>query len=137
MTAPNLMAVVWTAIVVDQWGEVWPASGSLPAHHHRIMVVRALLTDGRVEDIQYQQVLYEAQGWKDPAVEWAEAQAVAAALTKVQQPTPDLRVVRAEVAEDIGDAILTHFPTDNRTAVQAARIARHHATAYDDPETSR
>ncbi|MER7331784.1 MULTISPECIES: hypothetical protein [unclassified Micromonospora] len=44
-----------------------------------------------------------------------------------------IRMARAEVAEDIGDAILTHFAPDNRTARQAARIARHHATAYNKP----
>lgn len=129
----NTMAGVWTAIVVDQTGGVLTDLGGLDPHpSHRIMVVRALLDVADVHDIQDQQVLYEAQGWKDPAVEWEEAQAVAAALNKVQQPAPDLRVVRAEVAEDIGDAILTHFAPGNRTARQCARIARHHATAYDD-----
>lgn len=44
-----------------------------------------------------------------------------------------IRFARAEVAEDIGDAILTHFLPGDRTARQCARIARHHATAYDNP----
>ncbi|GGM27842.1 hypothetical protein GCM10011608_10810 [Micromonospora sonchi] len=85
MTAVESMAGVWTAIVVDQWGEVHPAPGPAPDHHHRIMVVRALLDATHVDDIQYGQVLYEAQGFKDTAVEWQEAQAVAAALNAVQE----------------------------------------------------
>lgn len=78
------MAGVWTAIVVDQTGGVWTEIGCTPEPHHRIMVVRALLDVADVAEIQYQQVLYEAQGWKAPEVEWAEAQAVAAALNAVQ-----------------------------------------------------
>ena len=74
------MAGVWTAIIVDQTGGVHTAPAPDPEPYHRIMVVRALLGIADVYDIQYQQVLYEAQGWKDPAVEWAEAQAVADAL---------------------------------------------------------
>jgi hypothetical protein len=53
--------------------------------------------------------------------------------TYVSPHDKQIRMARAEVAEDIGDAILTHFAPDNRTARQAARIARHHATAYDNP----
>lgn len=79
------MAGVWTAILVDQTGGVWSEVGCTVEPHHRIMVVRALLDAADVYDIQNQQVLYEAQGWKDPAVEWAEAQAVAAALNAVQE----------------------------------------------------
>jgi hypothetical protein len=88
VTAVESMSGVWTAIVVDQWGEVHPAPGPTPDHHHRIMVVRALLDAAHVDEIQDQQVLYEAQGWKDPAVEWVEAQAVAAALNAVQEVNP-------------------------------------------------
>ncbi len=85
MTVDVSMAGVWTAIVVDQWGEVHPAGGTaIPEPYHRIMVVRALLDAADVDEIQNKQVLYEAQGWKDSAVEWAEAQAVAAALNAAQ-----------------------------------------------------
>jgi hypothetical protein len=80
------MRGVWTAIVVDQHGGVWTdADDNAVEPHHRIMVVRALFDAAHVDQIQDQQVLYEAQGWKDPAVEWQEAQAVARALNVVQE----------------------------------------------------
>ncbi len=81
----ELMAGVWTAIVIDQSGGILTDLGNCdPQPYHRIMVVRALLGIADVYDIQDEQVLYEAQGWKDPAVEWVEAQAVAAALNAAQ-----------------------------------------------------
>lgn len=84
MTAFESMAGVWTAVTVDQTGGIHTGDDANPTEHPRIMVVRALLDAAEVYDIQDQQVLYEAQGWKDPAVEWVEAQAVAAALNAVQ-----------------------------------------------------
>lgn len=85
MSADPSMAGVWTAIVVNQWGQVHRAPAPDPEPYHRIMVVRALLDADHWDQIQNAQVLYEAQGWKDPAVEWREAQAVAAALNAVQE----------------------------------------------------
>ncbi|MFF0822491.1 hypothetical protein ACFYUR_19180 [Micromonospora haikouensis] len=84
MTGPDLMSGVWTAITVDETGGIHTDTAN-PAEHPRIMVVRALLGAADVYDIQDQQVLYEAQGWKEPAIEWEEAQAVAAALNQVQE----------------------------------------------------
>lgn len=99
MTASVDMRGVWTAVAVDQWGQVWPAPGSTPEPYHRILVVRALLDHQRdVSDIQDGQVLYEAQGWKDTAVEWQEAQAVAAALNAAQGAS----AVRASTVDGAG-----------------------------------
>lgn len=85
MTADVSMAGVWTAVTVDQTGGIHTGSEASPTEHPRIMVVRALLDEDDIYEVQYGQVLYEAQGWKDPAVEWQEAQAVAAALNAVQE----------------------------------------------------
>lgn len=83
-TKDESMAGVWTAVTVDQTGGIHTGDDANPAEHPRIMVVRALLDEDDIYEVQYKQVLYEAQGWKDPAVEWVEAQAVVAALNAVQ-----------------------------------------------------
>jgi hypothetical protein len=98
------MRGVWTAIIVDQWGQVHHAPAPNPEPYHRIMVVRALLGADHVDDIRYETVLYEAQGWKDPAVEWFEARQVAAALNVAQVSQPAAALVRVRELVEQADA---------------------------------
>lgn len=71
--------------------------------------------------------VYEAQhaltGWHADGVTLSDA---AWALVEPLIADRDARV-RAQVAEEIAEAIESHHASDNITAIQAARIARHHA----------
>jgi hypothetical protein len=104
MTDTPTMTGVWTAIVVNQWGQIHPAPAPDPEPYHRIMVVRALVGAQHVYDLPYDSVLYEAQGWKGSAVEWAEARAVAAALNAVQVSHPAAAVLRVRELLERADA---------------------------------